>query len=110
MYGYESKKAIENFLFLSSRHEARSLEAHGSKLTLLLTRRTGELRIATCMTLLHRVTLRGRLLAACPMGVGVDGRAEAISLLEADDDDARCHLLRGVVMVLPVLPFVGSDA
>lgn len=61
------------------------------------------------MTLLHRVTLRGRLLAACPMGVGVDGRAEAISLLEADDDDARCHLLRGVVMVLPVLPFVGSD-
>jgi hypothetical protein len=43
---------------------------------------------------------------AYPMGSGVDGRAGANSLHEADDGDARGrrHLLGGVVMALTVLP------
>jgi hypothetical protein len=43
---------------------------------------------------------------AYPMDTGVDGRAGAKSLREADDGDARGrrHLLGGVVMALSVLP------
>jgi hypothetical protein len=40
------------------------------------------------------------------MGSGVDGKAEAKSLREADDGDARgqSHLLGGIIMALTLLP------